>query len=114
MQTDIVTLYMTAANEEEAVAIAQRLLDERLIACANILPGVRSLYRWQGQVQDEGEVAVLMKTRADLATVATARIAVLHSYDVPCVAAWPAAHAHLPYIDWVRAQTGTDDDPTGS
>lgn len=101
----IMTLYTTAANEDEAARIVSALLEERLIACGNILPGVRSLYRWQGKVADDAEVAVIMKTRAKLADAAIARIVALHSYDTPCVTAWPVAAGNADYLDWVKGET---------
>lgn len=102
---DVITLYMTAADEDEAARIVSALLEERLIACGNILPGVRSLYRWEGKVADDREVAVIMKTRADLADAAIAKIVALHSYDTPCVTAWPVATGNADYLDWVAEET---------
>ncbi|MCG8506984.1 MAG: divalent-cation tolerance protein CutA [Sphingomonadales bacterium] len=101
----IMTLYMTAANEDEAARIVSALLDERLIACGNILPGIRSLYRWEGKVANDAEVAVIMKTRAELADAAIARIVALHSYDTPCVTAWPVTSGHADYLGWVVDET---------
>lgn len=103
--TDVMTLYMTAADQDEAARIVSALLEEKLIACGNILPGVRSLYRWQGAVEDDAEVAVIMKTRAARAEAAIARIVALHSYDTPCVTAWPVAAGNAAYLDWVEGET---------
>ena len=101
----IMTLYMTAADDDEAARIVSTLLEERLIACGNILPGVRSLYRWEGKIEDDAEVAVIMKTRAELADAAIARIVALHSYDTPCVTAWSVAAGNADYLGWVKGET---------
>lgn len=99
--SDTVTLYATTETQEEALAIARRLVEERLVACANILPRGRSVYRWEGAVVDEGETYMLLKTRADLADRAVARLSELHSYEVPCVAVWPWSGGEKAYCDWV-------------
>ena len=98
-------LYVTAGSAEEATEIARTLVDERLAACANILPPIRSIYRWQGEIQDEPECAMIVKTRADMVEEATARIRALHSYDVPCVVALDVAGGHQPFLDWIVEET---------
>ena len=103
--TGIVTVYATFADAEEAARIARTLVEERLAACANILGPCRSIYRWEGKIEDAQEVAALFKTRADLADVLIARLADLHSYDVPAAAVWPIEDALPAYADWVRAET---------
>lgn len=98
-------IYMTAASQAEADAICEALVADRLIACANILGPIRSVYWWQGAVQRGDEVAVVMKTRAELADRVTARIAELHSYDCPCVVALDITGGHTPFLDWIIAET---------
>ncbi len=100
-----VSLYVTTANQTEAETIARTLVTERLAACANVLGPIRSFYWWQGAVQNEAEVAVLLKTRASLADRAIARVKQLHSYSVPCVVAWPIAAGDPAYLEWVAAET---------
>jgi len=78
------------ASEDDAALIAAALLDERLIACANILPVMRSLFAWNGQRGDEREVGVLFKTDAALLDAAIARLAQLHPYDEPAAIGWRA------------------------
>lgn len=104
--TGIVTLYATFGSEEEAARISRAVVEERLVACANLLGPIRSIYRWQGAVEEAGEVAVLFKTTEDVADRAAARLAELHGYDVPAVVAWPVADGHQPYLDWVRENVG--------
>jgi len=99
------TVYVTTGSEVEARAIARTLLEERLIACANILPRMQSLYRWEGDVQEDEEVAMLLKTHAKLVEGVVARVEALHAYDVPCVVAWPVDVGAYAYLAWVRAET---------
>ncbi len=100
----IVTVYATFANADEAARIARALIEERLAACANILGPCRSLYRWQGAIEEAEEVPALFKTRADKAETLIARLAELHSYDVPAAVVWPIASALPSYADWVRRE----------
>lgn len=102
---EIRSLYVTAADTEQAAALASALLERRLVACANVVPGVRSLYRWRGEVVDEGEVVLICKTAADRAELAVAAVEALHPYDVPCAVAWPVAEASAAYARWVVEAT---------
>ncbi|MBV9930692.1 MAG: divalent-cation tolerance protein CutA [Alphaproteobacteria bacterium] len=102
--TGIVTVYATFADADEAARIARTLVEERLAACANILGSVRSIYRWQGRLEDGTEVAALFKTRADAADALIARLGELHSYEVPAAVVWPIAGALPAYAEWVRGE----------
>jgi periplasmic divalent cation tolerance protein len=82
------------------------LVEERLAACANLLPPIRSIYRWQGAIEESHEAAALFKTHADTADALIARLAELHSYDVPAAVVWPIAAALPAYADWVKAESG--------
>lgn len=104
--TDIVTVYATFADGDEAARIARAVVEDRLAACANILGGCRSIYRWQGEVEEAAEVAALFKTRAETAPALIARIAELHSYDVPAAVVWPIADALGDYAAWVVDASG--------
>lgn len=101
----IVTVYATFASDDEARRIARILVEERLAACANILGSCHSLYRWQGAVEEAEEVAALFKTRADRADDLIARLAELHSYDVPAAVVWPIDKALPAYADWVESES---------
>lgn len=103
--SDLVSVWVTCANTDEAEKLAGALVEERLAACANVLPGVTSIYRWQGAVQRDAEVGLLLKTRGELFDRVAARIRDLHGYEVPCVVAWPIEDVSEPYAQWVRAQT---------
>jgi periplasmic divalent cation tolerance protein len=99
------SLYITAANLDEATRIGEALVAERLAACANIMPGVQSIYRWQGEIVRDNEVVVIAKTRADLVEPAIARVKALHSYQVPCVVALPILAGNPDYLNWIGAET---------
>jgi periplasmic divalent cation tolerance protein len=97
----IVTVYATFADPDEAAKVARAVVEERLAACANILAPCTSIYRWQGAVEEAQEVPALFKTPAELANRLIARIAELHSYEVPAAVAWPIDNALGAYADWV-------------
>ena len=97
----IVTVYATFGSDEEARRVARTLVEEGLAACANLLAPCHSVYRWQGKVEEAGEVPVLFKTGADAAPRLLARLSELHSYDVPAAVAWPVAEALPDYVQWV-------------
>jgi periplasmic divalent cation tolerance protein len=98
------TVYVTAASHGEAVSIARTVVAERLAACANILPAVTSVYHWQGQVQEDAEVALLLKTETRLFDRLATRIRELHSYDTPCIVAWPIVAGDAAYLAWLGAE----------
>ena len=91
------------ADEASAAAAAQQLLDEKLVACANILPPMRSLYTWQGERGEAVEVGVLFKTDASVLDRATARLAEIHPYDTPAVLGWRTDTVARPTAEWLWA-----------
>jgi periplasmic divalent cation tolerance protein len=97
------------ADEASAEAAAQQLLDERLVACANILPPMRSLYAWQGERGEALEVGVLFKTDASALDRATARLAEIHPYDTPAVLGWRTDTAARPTAEWLWASVRPTD-----
>ncbi|HYM80917.1 MAG TPA: divalent-cation tolerance protein CutA [Candidatus Limnocylindria bacterium] len=100
--TEMLLVFTTFANEDDAARVVRALIDERLIACGNLLPGARSLYRWQGKVADEREVVTLMKTRKQDWAVLLSRLHDLHPYETPeCVAVRVAAGAPK-YMAWLE------------
>ncbi|WP_155263047.1 divalent-cation tolerance protein CutA [Sphingomonas segetis] len=98
----IVSVYAVFANAEEAERIGRTVVEERLAACINILAPVRSLYRWKGKIETADEVAAILKTHHWRSDALIARIAELHSYDVPCVVSWPIDKIVGAYADWVE------------
>ena len=99
----IVSVYAIFADSGEAERIAHAAVEERLAACANILGPCRSIYRWQGKVEEAAEAAAIFKTTAATAPRLVARISALHSYEVPAIAVWPIVDAPAAYAAWVIA-----------
>jgi periplasmic divalent cation tolerance protein len=93
---------MTVPDVETGLRIGRRLVEERLTACANVLPGLHSVYRWKDEVEEAGEALVVLKTVAGRVEALTERAAALHPYDVPEVLALPVLEGLQPYMDWVR------------
>jgi periplasmic divalent cation tolerance protein len=104
--TGIVSVYAVFADAGEAERIACTVVEERLAACANILGHCRSIYRWQGKIEQANEVAAIFKTAEAAAPRLVARIAALHSYEVPAIAVWPIADALADYAAWVTEEVG--------
>jgi periplasmic divalent cation tolerance protein len=100
----IVSVYAIFADEQEACRIGGIVVEERLAACVNVLGPCHSIYRWQGKVEAATEAAAIFKTRADKADALVARIAELHSYDVPAIAVWPVERMLPAYAEWVKAE----------
>ena len=101
-----VSVYVVFASAEEAERIGRQMVEERLAACVNILGPCRSIYRWQGAVETAEEVPAIFKTSAIQADALIARVAAMHSYDVPCVTQWPIDKLLADYADWVERNTG--------
>ena len=98
---------ITAPDARCAETLARALVDERLAACVNVVPGVRSFYRWEGAVQEDSELLLVAKTRQDLAEALAARVKELHPYELPEVLALNAAGGSPAYLDWIRTETET-------
>lgn len=105
--TDIVTVYAVFADTAEACRIGGVVVEEGLAACANVLGDCHSIYRWQGKLEVAAEAPALFKARADRAEALVARIAELHSYEVPAIVVWPIESALPAYAEWVAAQDGS-------
>jgi periplasmic divalent cation tolerance protein len=102
---ELVVVLTTLADGESAERLVHRLLDERLIACGNLVPGITSLYRWQGGVERASEVLVLLKTRRELVAPLFSRAAELHPYEVPELVALPVNAVSPAYEGWVKQET---------
>jgi periplasmic divalent cation tolerance protein len=105
MSTSVVVVLLTAPDPETAQRIAQALVEERLAACVNVLPGVRSIYRWQGAVEQASEVLLIAKTQADRSDALAARVRALHPYELPEVVVLPVSGGSEAYLGWVVAET---------
>ena len=98
----VVSVYAIFADADEAERIGSTVIEERLAACINIFPNVRSIYRWHGAIETSDEVAAILKTSAAMADALITRIGALHSYDVPCVVTWPIDKVLASYADWIE------------
>ncbi|MCF8496455.1 MAG: divalent-cation tolerance protein CutA [Alphaproteobacteria bacterium] len=96
---------MTASSPEEAEFISGALLEKNLVACANIFPAHKAVFRWNGALQTAQETAVFFKTRAELFPALEAEIRRIHSYECPCIVALPIETGHAPFLEWVAAET---------
>lgn len=97
-------LVLTSFPENEIAAAAVRtLVEEKLVACGTLLPSARSIYAWQGKIEDASEVVVLLKTESSLYAKLEKRLAKLHPYEVPEIVAWEPGAVHRPYVEWVAA-----------
>lgn len=101
-----VLVLVTASSADEAQAIARMLVEERLAACVNIIPGLRSLFRWQRKIEAAGEVLLLVKSRGELLPSITERVKRLHSYTVPEVIALPILAGSPDYLAWIDESVG--------
>ena len=100
----IVTVYAVFANADEAARIGRALVEDKLAACVNILGPCRSIYRWQGKIEQATEVPALFKTTIERADTLIARVTDLHSYEVPAIAVWPIERLPAAYGDWVESE----------
>jgi periplasmic divalent cation tolerance protein len=101
-----ILVFVTASTADEADRLARALVDERLAACVTIVPGARSRYRWQGQVEDATEVLLLAKSVRPCLEALVARVRALHSYTVPEIIAVPITGGFDAYLAWLAAETG--------
>lgn len=99
-------IYITASSRDEALMLARHLVEERLAACANVMGDVTSVYWWEGTLQEDGEVAMVAKTRAELVPALITRVKELHSYSCPCVVALPIADGNPAFLEWIDRETG--------
>jgi len=103
--TSVIFVYVTAPSFDVAEKIALTAVNENLAACGNILPGMTSIYKWQGKTEQAQEIVLILKTRAVLFEKLSARIAALHPYDVPCIVALPVSAGLPSYLSWINAET---------
>jgi periplasmic divalent cation tolerance protein len=105
---DALELHVTMPDAEQAGALARALVEEGLAACVNMVPGVRSVYVWEGRIQEDEEVLCLVKTRPAVFERARERILQLHPYEVPEILAFAVDDGSPSYLDWLRRATGGD------
>jgi periplasmic divalent cation tolerance protein len=100
-----IVVLITAPSAEEAAKIAKALVEERLAACANIVRDIRSVFRWEGKIEDDSEVLIVLKTREALFEDLEKRVRELHSYSVPEVIALPIVKGSEAYLKWLEEET---------
>lgn len=101
-----IVIFITAPSEDEAAKIARALVESRLAACVNIVKNIRSVYTWQGNIEDASEVLMIVKSRNSLLTPLSAKVREMHSYEVPEIIALPITGGSEDYLKWIRESTG--------
>jgi periplasmic divalent cation tolerance protein len=99
--TGALTVFITTPSRAEAEKIARTVVEESLAACANIFPGIQSIYRWQGKVENAEEHVLFLKSTADRFEALQARVKALHSYQCPCIVALPIVAGNEDYLKWI-------------
>lgn len=107
--TDAIVVFMTAADQDEAVRLAEMLVSERLAACVQILPQMNSVFRWQGKVEWQREVLLIAKTVSSKFARLEKEVRALHSYETPEIVALPLAAGSTGYLEWLHANVSTID-----
>ncbi|MGO8671545.1 MAG: divalent-cation tolerance protein CutA [Capsulimonadaceae bacterium] len=98
-------VYVTTADIDEARRIGALAVERRLAACANVLPGMESVYRWKGAVETARECVLILKTRRTLVDALTNAVRDTHSYECPCIVALPVEGGNAAFLDWIAAET---------
>ena len=109
--TDKIVVLSSCDSEQEAAKLARHLVEKRLAACVNILPGVHSFYHWQGAIEDNTEWLLVIKSRRDLFPALRAEIAKLHTYEVPELVALPVVEGSESYLAWLDRELGETTSP---
>lgn len=106
-EPDALLVLCTCPDSASARHIASVLVEERLAACVNCVPGLTSVYRWKGEVHQDQETLLLIKTRRVRFEAMRGRLVALHPYDVPEVIALDVTEGHRPYLEWLHTEVGT-------
>ena len=110
MPTDAIIVLTTAGSDEQADSIASTLVEEQLAACVNVIAGVKSVYRWKGEIARDDERLLVIKTTAALFNTVRRRIRELHSYELPEVIAVPISAGDPDYLDWLSGSVFSPED----
>lgn len=95
-------IYITTSGQEESSRIGRRLVEERLAACVNIIPSIKSFYHWEGSLEEDEESVLLVKTTSELTQQIIKRVRELHSYDNPCIISIPITGGSRDYLEWLN------------
>jgi len=112
MAEDVVVVMVTCATIDDATRIARHLVEGRKAACVNILPQIRSIYRWEGEIEDDSEQLLLVKTTREMFETVSTAVREVHPYSVPEIIALPVADGYDGYLRWVHENVGSVEDPT--
>jgi periplasmic divalent cation tolerance protein len=106
--SDTRVVLVTVGDKETGLVLVRKVVEEKIAACGNLLPGVTSVFEWDGSIQEEREVLLILKTSADLVSRLVDRVAELHTYDVPEVLVLGVEGGYEPYLKWVHEQTNQE------
>ncbi|MDY6855259.1 MAG: divalent-cation tolerance protein CutA [Thermodesulfobacteriota bacterium] len=107
-KSDYIVIFVTSDSYEEALKIGKTLVEDELVACANIIPQIRSIFHWKGEVCDESEILLIMKSRAVLFEKIVDRVITLHSYDVPEIISLSILSGSKDYLNWIAEVTKSE------
>ena len=97
-------IYITVGNFDEAKTIGRKLLEERLVACVNLIDGMQSMYWWNDTLQEDREVVLIAKTTGARVPAVIERVKALHSYEIPCIVSLPIAAGNPAFLDWIETE----------
>lgn len=102
-----VLVYVTTPDRDCALLLGRTVVEERLAACANVIDGMTAIFRWNGAIDEAGEVVMILKTTEDRVTALTDRLRALHPYEVPCIVAVPITGGNPDFMAWIAAETNS-------
>jgi periplasmic divalent cation tolerance protein len=102
---DYTVIFVTTSSPDESEKIGRALVEEKLVACANIVPSIRSIYHWQGKICDDKETLIILKTKKELFEQIEQRVKELHSYEVPEIISMPIIEGSNEYLSWLENET---------
>ncbi len=104
--TEVCVVLVTVPDLDTGMTLSRRVVQEHLAACGNVIPGLISVYRWDGEIQEDSEALVIFKTTRDVVAALRKRVTELHPYEVPEFLAVPVTDGHEPYLRWVEGEVG--------
>ncbi len=105
MSDTIVLFYITVPHTDTGVSIAKKLLEQKLIACGNVLPAHTAIYKWEDKIQEDSEHVLILKTRRALAPQVEKEVKAIHPYDCPCILQISPSNANAEFVEWLNDQT---------
>lgn len=100
-----VVVFVTVSSEKEGAFVARTLVEKKLVACATLIPNVRSIFQWGGEISEECECLLVLKSRTEVYEALEAAVKTHHSYDVPEIIALPILQGSSEYLSWIREMT---------